>query len=151
MSTFWKDFENEQPDFAKFARSRFEQHGLGLLATLMPDGAPRISGLEPIFHGDHLWLALMPGSVKGKDLKRDGRFALHNATIDKDVREGDVKIHGKAIRLQPGDGFVPPEVGMEAELFYVDLKRVASIRVDIDHLVITSWRPGHPLVERQRH
>lgn len=150
MTASWHDFEDQAPDLAAHVRGRIQQHGLALLATLAADGAPRISGIEPIFHGDHLWLAMMPDSVKGRDLHRDGRFALHNATIDKDVTEGDVKIHGVALPSVTRDGPGTPDVGQDAELFHTALTRVASIAVDDDHLVIRTWRPGQPVLTRTR-
>lgn len=142
MTTAWNDFEHQAPHLADHVRDRLQRHGLALLATLAADGSPRISGIEPVFQGDHLWLAMMPDSVKGRDLRRDGRLALHNATIDKDVTHGDVKIHGVAVGANDRDQPGTPDVGADAELFHVDLTRVASIRVDTDHLVIRTWRPG---------
>lgn len=149
-TTAWHDFETQAPDLADHVRGRIQQHGLALLATLAADGSPRISGVEPIFHDGHLWLAMMPDSVKGRDLHRDGRLALHNATVDKDVTHGDVKIHGTAVpahdRRPPGT----PEVGPDSDLFDVDLTRVATIAVDDDHLVIRTWTPGRPVRTRTR-
>lgn len=132
MTTAWNDFEHQAPHLADHVRDRIQQHGLALLASLTADGSPCISGIEPVFHGDHLWLAMMPDSVKG----RDRRLALHNATIGKDVTHGDVKdprCCGGRRRPQPAG---TPDVGAAAELFHVELTRVASIRVDTDHLVI---------------
>ncbi len=36
----------------------------------------------------------MPTSLKGKDLLRDPRFALHSAPIDVEMIEGDAKVNG---------------------------------------------------------
>lgn len=148
--TTWADFRHEAPAFAEYVRGRFEQHGVALLATLREDGAPRISGLEPILTDGNLWLGMMPGSVKGGDLRRDGRFALHSATIDKDVSDGDVKISGTATRVDARDDPDAPDIGREADLFRADLAEVASVRVGGDHLVIESWRPGEGVVTRRR-
>ena len=149
MTARWRDFQSRAPELATFVRQRIEQHGVALLATLAADGFPRISGIEPIFTDDDLWLGMMPKSVKGRDLRRDGRLALHNATIDKDVKEGDVKISGVAV---PVEGRHPPdfEVGSDAELFRVDLVRASSLRVAGNHLVIETWRPGQEVVTRRR-
>lgn len=148
--TTWAAFRAEAPEFADYVRSRFEMHGLGLLATLRRDGSPRISGLEPIFSGEELWFGMMPGSRKGEDLRRDGRFALHNATTDKEVSEGDVKVNGTAVPVDDRDAPGVPDVGQEAALFRADLSGVASARVGGDHLVIENWRPGRGVVTRRR-
>lgn len=150
MTVGWSEFAAQAPDFAQFVRGRIEEHGLALLATLAADGSPRISGIEPMFTAGDLWLGMMPNSVKGRDLRRDGRLALHNATIDKDVAHGDVKIFGVAVPVDEGR---PPqlEIGGEADLFRVDLVRVSSVRVGGDHLVIETWRPGRGVETRRRY
>lgn len=150
MTAPWSRFVTEAPEFARAVRGRIEEHGLAFLATLAADGSPRISGLEPIFFDGELWLAMMPRSVKGKDLRRDGRFALHNASVDKDVSQGDVKINGVAAIAQRHRAARIPEVGPEADLFGVDLTRVSSVRVSDGHLVIDMWRPGGSVVTRKR-
>src|SRR5215211_4225798 len=102
MATWTKTMEHAA-DLAAHARARIEGTGLALLATLRRDGYPRISGVEPFFEGDDLWLGMMPHSLKAKDLQRDGRLCLHNATVDKDVTEGDIKITGRAIEVDDLD------------------------------------------------
>ncbi len=158
--TSWRQFAQEAPELAALARARFDAHGLALLATLRADGSPRISGLEPVFAGGELWLGMMPRSVKGADLRRDGRFALHSATIDKTVRHGDAKINGVAHPVSD-----PAEIGRfvdavaeqtgyhadGADVFRCEVMAVAVVRVEHDELVISSWRPGAPteVVRRQ--
>ena len=96
----WHEIETEAPELARLVRSRIEQHTVALLATLRRDGAPRISGIETTFGDGELWLGMMPDSLKAKDLLRDPRFALHGATIDKDVAEPDVKLAGRAVEVE---------------------------------------------------
>lgn len=147
----WQDFDREAPEFAAFVRSRIEEHGLALLATLRADGSPRISGLEPLFSGDQLWFGMMLDSVKGADLRRDGRFALHNATIDKDVAKGDVKVNGIAVLVEDRSEAGVPDLGQDADLFAAQLTSVSSVRVGGDHLVLESWRPGQGVTSRKRY
>jgi len=152
--TTWRDFAAQAPDLAAFAAARIEAHGLALLATLRADGAPRISGLEPLISEGELWFGMMPGSRKVADLERDPRFTLHNATIDKGVTDGDVKISGRAVVVPEGSpamerfraafaeatGYGPPPGPMN--LFTADLTGVSSVRPAGDHLVIEWWHPG---------
>ena len=93
----WSDVVIAAPELAAAVQARFDAHGLGLLATLRRDGSPRISGIEPLFALGEVWLGMMPESRKALDLLRDPRFALHNATVDKAVTEGDAKLAGRAI------------------------------------------------------
>src|ERR671926_222591 len=96
----WKEVAAAAPELAALVRARFEATGLGLLATLRRDGSPRISGIEPLFTDDELWLGMMPDSRKATDLLRDPRFALHSATVDKQVTEGDARLSGQAVLVE---------------------------------------------------
>ena len=155
----WAEFEATAPDLAAFVRRRFEQHTLGFLATLRPDGSPRISGIEPMFAAGHLLLGMMKDSLKSADLLRDPRLALHAASVDKDVKDGDVKLSGRAVPATPElYAVLSQETGgvhdaESADLYSVELTSVSSLRVGepADHLVIESWRPGEPVksVKRQ--
>jgi Pyridoxamine 5'-phosphate oxidase len=149
----WADVVRGAPDLAPAIQARFEAHGLGLLATVRRDGAPRISGVEPLFaHGD-LWIGMMPGSLKAADLLRDPRFALHSATVDKDVTEGDAKLAGRAVAVAADDaatfarflaafeaatGYPPPDGPFH--LFRADVGEVSMVRPAGDHLDIDWWR-----------
>ena len=149
----WRDVSARAPELATAVRTRFEAHGLALMATLRQDGSPRISGIEFVFAGSGLWLGMMQDSLKAKDLLRDPRIALHNATIDKDVAEGDAKIAGKAIAVTDEETFAeyraafeehtgyppPPE---EFHLFNVDVTELSMVRPAGDHLVIEVWTEG---------
>ena len=151
----WSGVTSAAPELAGLARARFEATGLGLLATLRRDGSPRISGIEPLFTDDELWLGMMPDSRKSADLLRDPRFALHNATVDKQVTHGDAKIGGRAILVEDEPtlaafrrafeartGYAPPAGPMT--LFRADVREVSTVRPAGDHLNIDYWREGHP-------
>jgi hypothetical protein len=140
-------------DQAARVRARFEASGLGFLATVRADGSPRITGIEPFFGLGELWLGSMPGARKGADLRRDGRLALHAATADKQVSEGDAKVAGRAVLVDDpatqaavggilaGDGGEHPEPGTY-DLFRVELGELGFLRPEGDHLVIEWWSEG---------
>jgi hypothetical protein len=157
----WSEVEAAAPELAATARARFEAHGLGLLATLRRDGSPRISGIEPLFALGDLWLGMMPGSLKAADVERDPRFALHNATIDKNVTDGDAKISGSVVAVDDDDeltrfteafaaatGYPPPPERFP--LFKADVKEVSTVRPAGDHLDIESWREGRGVRKVER-
>jgi hypothetical protein len=151
----WKDVSQAAPELAQLVRARFEATGLGLLATLRRDGAPRISGIEPLFTDEELWLGMMPGSRKATDLLRDPRFALHSATVDKEVTHGDARLNGRAVLIEDEatmDAFrrafeahngypVPPG---PFTLFRADVSELSTIQPGGDHLNIDHWREGQP-------
>ena len=157
----WAGVEAEEPELAAAVRERFEAHGLGLLATLRGDGSPRISGIEPLFALGELWLGMMPMSRKALDLLRDPRFALHCATIDKDLGSGDAKLSGAAIVVddQPtieayreafaaATGYPSPPGPFP--LFRADITDLSMVRSEGDHLDIRWWREGEGAGQVQR-
>ncbi len=146
----WAEAEESAGPLARLARQRVEATGLAMLATLRADGSPRISGLEPLFANGELWLAMMPGSRKAADLRRDPRFALHNATVDKAVTLGDAKIEGRVLEVTDAateeafrtafaatTGNPVPDGPMA--LFKAEVQRVTVVRPEGDHLSIDTW------------
>jgi hypothetical protein len=158
----WAEVETEVPELAARARKVFDAYKHKTLATLRTDGWPRVSGIEVEFWKGDAWLGSMPESRKSADLKRDPRFALHSATVDTDLIDGDAKLTGLAVpasrdeftayvkRLQETVDEVPEG---DFDLFKVDAKELVVIRIGdpADHLVIETWREGrHGLVRVER-
>jgi hypothetical protein len=163
MST-WDDVMTAAPDLAKRVQDRFEATGLALLATLRRDGSPRISGVEPFFGFGSIWLGMMPQSFKAKDLQRDGRLALHAATADKNMTDGDAKVAGTAVEVTDADertaysrafaeatGYDPSDAG-DYHLFRLDVTEVTflSIAPERDAMLIERWSPGRPVESIRR-
>ena len=149
----WEKFATDAPELADATRARFEAHGLATLATLRRDGSPRISGVEVLFALGELWIGSMPGARKAADLQRDPRLALHNATVDKEVKDGDAKVSGRAVEVTDEATVAAFVKEVEAHtghpsppgpfhLFRVDVTEVATVRPAGDHLLIESWREG---------
>ena len=76
----WKVFAAAEPELAAVGRSLLFQFqvGLGFLATVRRDGAPRLHPVCPALSGDRLFVLITPTSPKGDDLRRDGRYALQS-------------------------------------------------------------------------
>jgi hypothetical protein len=74
--------------------------GLGYLATVRPDGAPRLHPMCPLLTNDGLYAFIVP-SPKQKDLHRDGRYALHSIQLE--TNEDAFYLTGRARHLEdPG-------------------------------------------------
>ena len=148
----WDEVKAAAPEIGHVTQERIEAVGMAMLATLRRDGYPRISGIETSFRAGELWLGMMTDSLKAKDLRHDPRMCLHNATEDKDVKRPDVKIVGLAIevdepamRQQIHDEVLAEsgqDPGTDFHLFRVDVKEVSTLRPNVDHLIIESWREG---------
>jgi hypothetical protein len=156
----WKQFSQEAPEIAELAERRLVATGLMMLATLRRDGFPRISPVEPVLagdrlvlHDDKLWLGMMVDSTKSRDLKRDGRCAMHTATADKQVSQGDVKLWGTAsavtdhATLARFSDDIFESVGFRFEVgsfdaFDIDLLGASSVEVADDVMYVKTWKPG---------
>ncbi len=75
----WNEFAALRPDLAGPGRALLSQVGVGLgyLATTASDGAPRVHPMCPVMTDAGLFAFIIP-SPKQRDLRRDGRYALHS-------------------------------------------------------------------------
>jgi Pyridoxamine 5'-phosphate oxidase len=160
----WNEVTKAAPELAAAVQRRFDAHIHKTLATLRADGSPRISGIEASFRDGEVWLGMMPDSRKARDLQRDPRFALHSATVDPKMADGDAKLAGRAIEIID-QGTIDWFAGLEGEekgeappepfhLFRVEVEEIVLTTLGgdpPDHLVIETWRErrGVSRVERR--
>ncbi|MGH7643304.1 MAG: pyridoxamine 5'-phosphate oxidase family protein [Candidatus Dormibacteria bacterium] len=78
----WGEFELLVPDLAAAGRRLVYQIPIGLafLATVRPDGGPRVHPVCPVIGSGGLYVLVVAGP-KQRDLDRDGRYALHSETV----------------------------------------------------------------------
>lgn len=79
----WQQFASARPDLAEAGRALLYQFGVGLafLATVRPDGGPRLHPVCPVLVAGRL-MAHIVASPKRADLHRDARYALHSFPTD---------------------------------------------------------------------
>ena len=96
----WTQLAEQRPDLESVARAMFYEHGLGLgfLATVGPDGGPRVHPICPILAGN-LYAFIVPGP-KLVDLRRDGRYALLSETFAPPRHDDGAYITGRIEELQ---------------------------------------------------
>lgn len=73
----WSEFESASPEIAAIGRALLERHGLAYLATVRPDGAPRVHPVSPLIAAGRLVIATPRSSPKARDQLADGRYMLH--------------------------------------------------------------------------
>lgn len=136
------------PELAAKVQARFEAHGLAFLATIRKDGSPRVSGIETLFGEGELWIGSMPDSFKARDLLRDPRLAMHAASADKMVADGDAKLSGIAVHVEDDATFERYRkasggamgLGLGGfHLFRIDVKEMSHLAGAGDHLDIEWW------------
>jgi hypothetical protein len=93
----WTEFGRQQPSLADAGHSQLYQHGIGLafLATVRPDGGPRVHPVCPVISTAGLHVLVIAGP-KRADLRRDGRFALHSETCPPPRQDDGFAVTGRA-------------------------------------------------------
>lgn len=135
MST-WDEFAAAAPELAAAGRKLIFQYGPGLvfLATIRPDGGPRLHPVCANIVDGELHL-LIVDSPKRFDLLRDGRFALHSfPPVDVD---DEFYLTGRAIHCADPQALARVEAAQHASgattsgnelLFRLDLERALHAR-----------------------
>ncbi len=97
----WGDFRRLSPLLAEKGRAAFYEYGgvgLGFLATVRRDGGPRVHPVCPIITEDGLFAFIIPGP-KLRDLRRDGRYALHSETLPPPRHDDGFYVAGTATEV----------------------------------------------------
>jgi hypothetical protein len=78
----WGELYRARPDIATKGHQLFYEYGVGIgfLATVRPDGGPRVHPISPLMTDRALLGLIIPGP-KLNDLRRDRRYALHSSTF----------------------------------------------------------------------
>jgi len=98
----WDRFAQATPTLAAQVRALFEQYGqaFGYLATIRPDGGPRVHPVSPVIADGGLFCFAMP-SPKRRDLERDGRYALHAYPAEQS--DDEAYLAGRAVPVADDD------------------------------------------------
>ena len=74
----WADVAASAPELAERGERLLRAFTLAFLATVRPDGGPRVHPVTITVHDGHLYAFLVQGTPKRADLLRDPRYALHS-------------------------------------------------------------------------
>lgn len=157
----WTELETAQPRLGALGRRCLIHPGVVLVVTIRRDGTPRLSPVEPYVMDGNLWLSMMWGSMKARDLTRDPRILVHSVITSRDGGEGEYKVRGTA-RLTDDPAVqrryaeeVARTLGWEPEpgqfhLFAVDVDEVTFIRYDdaTGDQYVCRWPEGREFVRR---
>lgn len=105
----WSDFEAEAPRIAREGRRLLDRRsdGHGMFATVAGDRPPRINPVNVHVIDGALYLFVIEGSAKHRDLEADGRYALHaqvepEAPSEFSVRGRVRRVDDEAVRASVG-------------------------------------------------
>lgn len=149
----WGEFAERAPELARRAAELFTATGVVFVGTVRRDGSPRISPIEPLILDGELYLGMMAGSLKARDLLRDERCTIHSAVLDRTATGGEFKAHGRVVSvtddaeytaygaaLAAAIGWEPPDHAYP--LFTVRFASAAVIDYADDHRTVMRWRSG---------
>lgn len=105
MAVTWKHFAQLRPDLAAAGGAMIKPGavGLGFLATVRPDGGPRVNPICPVLTDDGLYGFLVVGPKLG-DLRRDPRYALHTETVAPPDHDDAFSLKGEVRFVDDADG-----------------------------------------------
>lgn len=99
----WQALADAAPELAAFGADRLHDQ-VAYLATLKPDGSPRLHPVRPVVTVGRLFVFMEPTSPKVRDLERDPRVALHaTATSERQWDLREFGIEGTARRIHDPD------------------------------------------------
>lgn len=146
----WSIFEENSPELARLAYEKLNRK-IAYLATLKKDGAPRLHPVTPFIGSGMLFIFTEPSSPKIRDLRRDGRYAMH-CTVDRQGPLVEILVSGEAVVIS--DPFVreraesiaaSPVVIDSYVLFEFQVKSVLVVAYDeerkpVVHRWNSNWR-----------
>ena len=155
------EFRSHVPEIADPMLARLEATGLAILGTIRRDGSPRVSPIEVVIRDGRLFVGMMPGSTKHRDVTRDPRVSLLTPVADRHDVAGEGKLFA---RLEPlaqdvADRMLAAhaeQIGMDAgalagsPLYEVLVEGAAWQGVQDDSFCTVSWRVGERVRHRRR-
>jgi hypothetical protein len=147
----WRQFAALEPELAAAGEALFRAFTLVFLATLRPDGAPRVHPVTITLRDGGLYIVAVAGTPKALDLARDGRYALHSfphlpgGTLDSYV-DDEFTCAGRAVlvedrSLREAVAAVHNDTcGDDDSLFRLDLDRAHHKTREAGRAVYRRWR-----------
>lgn len=127
------------------------KYGIAYIGTVRPDGGPRVHPISPVVIDGRIYIGVMPGTPKRRDLDRDPRCVLHTLPGPMD---SEVCLTARAHRVPAGRieqliRTAPPHVRIsrDAVLYELDIERATCTTFESDDAwerprpTRTSWQP----------
>lgn len=130
------------PDLASFGKQRLEGR-IAYLATVRPDGSPRVHPVSPFLSINDLFVYMEPTSPKVLDMHRDSRYAMHCGVEDDSGGQGEFFVRGRAVEV--GDAKTRGEAFEEArKMGYSPQERHVLFELMIEEAMATVYENGRP-------
>jgi hypothetical protein len=138
----WSEFAAASPDLETFGKQRLEGR-IAYLSTIRPDGSPRLHPVSPFIVNGDLFVYMEPISPKARDLRRDGRYALHCSVEDNSGGGGEFMIRGAAEEIIDRDTRQRAFEGAAAA-GYTPVERYVLFELRMSAAMSTVYEDGKP-------
>jgi hypothetical protein len=101
----WPEFARAAPELAERGAAMLRSFTLGYLATLRPDGSPRVHPVTITLEDTGLYVYVVASTPKGRDLRRDPRYAMHAFPVfdEGGFRDDEFAFGGRATEITDRD------------------------------------------------
>ncbi len=141
----WKEFEENSPELASLGFEKLNRK-IVYLALIKKDGSPRLNPVTPFIGNGMLFMFTEPTSPKIRDLRRDGRYAMHCSVrregplIEFLVSGNAEEIFNSIVREQVENIAAAPVVNDSYVLFEFQVKCVLMVEYDEEKKkVVCRW------------
>ena len=138
----WSEFSAASPELAFFGKQRLERR-IAYLATMRPDGSPRVHPVSPFIANNRLFVYMEPTSPKGDDLRRNARYAMHSAVEDNSGGQGEFSIRGRAVETTDTESR-KEAFGQARNMGYSPQERHVLFELRIAEALATVYEGGRP-------
>lgn len=143
----WGTLERAEPTMAQLGRALLSRHQVAYLATIRPDGGPRVHHVCPAIVADELYLSIGAHSPKLGDLRRDGRYMLHFMCGEQDA-EFNVRGTASEVTDSAEQAAVREAAGIQGIRYTPD---EIVFRLSVERADATEWEDfGSPQIRPRR-
>jgi hypothetical protein len=145
----WVEFEAHSPELAGLIFEKLNRK-IAYLATIKKDGSPRLHPVTPFIGYGMLYIFTEPSSPKIRDLRRDGRYALHSSVggggpLIEILLSGRVQvIPDPDVRIQAESIASSPVLTERYVLFEFGIEQVLIVEYEGEKPVIRRWSDDRP-------
>jgi hypothetical protein len=130
------------PDLASFGKERLEGR-IAYLATVRPDGSPRVHPVSPFLSRNDLFVYMEPTSPKVLDMRRNARYAMHCGVEDNSGGQGEFFVRGRTVEVD--DAKTRGQAFEEArKMGYDPQERHVLFELRIEEAMATVYENGRP-------
>lgn len=154
----WAEFAAEAPALSAVGERLLRAFTVGYLATVRDDGAPRVHPVSVTLHEGGLYIFVLAGSPKLRDLLDNGHFALHSFPVlpaEDAWDDEEFSVGGRARRVDDGAerasvaAVHSDDVAPGDQLFELRVERAHHKARQAGRAVYSTWTV-QPISERGR-